>query len=61
MKEHRFRRDQSGGLFLNIVKKGYARDVDSRQRSTLVPAHRIGAATFVVVSAVPHAMGSSAR
>jgi hypothetical protein len=25
---------------LDIVKKGYARDVESRQSSALVPAHR---------------------
>ena len=38
-------------MLLNIVKKGYARGVGSRQSSTLVPAHRIGLAAHVVVDA----------
>jgi len=38
-------------VLLNIVKKGYARGVGSRQSSTLVPAHRIGLAAHVVVDA----------
>jgi hypothetical protein len=31
---------KASGIYLDIVKKGYARDVESRQSSTLVPAHR---------------------
>jgi hypothetical protein len=37
-----------GGGYLDIVKKGYARGVDSRQRSTSVSACRAGPATPVV-------------
>ena len=37
--EYGFRRYRAAVLF-DIVKKGYARDADSRQRSALVLAHR---------------------
>jgi hypothetical protein len=46
--EQQFRRQKSGG-YLDIVKKGYARDADSRQRSALVPAHCTGRTPLVVV------------
>ena len=51
----------SGGC-LDIVKKGYARDVESRQSSTLAPAHRDRSqrrlSSLSAVLCVPGALGS---
>jgi|KBSMisStandDraft_5_1062788.scaffolds.fasta_scaffold1419947_1 hypothetical protein len=50
----------SGG-YLDIVKKGYARDVESRQSSTLVLAHHGRLLTLVVVGPGRDVAGPLAR
>ena len=52
--------NQASG-YLDIVKKGYARDVESRQSSTLVLAHHGRLLTLVVVGPGRDVAGPLAR